>query len=276
MAEEGEDRLSRIKALNGGVAPPEEVLGGPAAQPQVASVVDDPEEVDISQSASGYGTPSNQNASAQNDPLAAAMFQMQQQEAAKKKQGGESEDDPMVKMMQQMAGLMGGDPNDPNAKPPEIPAALKALMGGGGQATKEEAPPATGSAYMWMIVHAIFAIVLAGYIAVTSTFNGSKLSRSQTVYTEEAGYGLGRRLFLVFCTAELLLQSSRYFVEKGQLQGNGMLAKIANSGLVPEPYAGYVRMVGRYIGILQTIMADAMLVVFVFGMLAWWQGMAVA
>jgi hypothetical protein len=28
MAEQGEDRLAKIKALNGGVAPPEEVLGG--------------------------------------------------------------------------------------------------------------------------------------------------------------------------------------------------------------------------------------------------------
>lgn len=30
MTEEGEDRLAKIKALNGGVAPPEEVLGGRA------------------------------------------------------------------------------------------------------------------------------------------------------------------------------------------------------------------------------------------------------
>lgn len=28
LAEQGEDRLAKIKALNGGVAPPEEVLGG--------------------------------------------------------------------------------------------------------------------------------------------------------------------------------------------------------------------------------------------------------
>ena len=28
LADEGEDRLAKIKALNGGVAPPDEVLGG--------------------------------------------------------------------------------------------------------------------------------------------------------------------------------------------------------------------------------------------------------
>lgn len=32
MAEQGEDRLAKIKALNGGVAPPEEVLGGRTSQ----------------------------------------------------------------------------------------------------------------------------------------------------------------------------------------------------------------------------------------------------
>ena len=181
LAEQGEDRLASIKALNGGIAPPDEVLGGPGAQqPQAASVANDPEEVDISQNQSGFGTPSNQNIDAQQNPLAAAMLQMQQQEVRKQQQNGadgNSADDPMVKMMQQMVGLMGGDPNDPNAKPPEIPPMMKAMLGGG-QTNKEEAPPATGSAYLWRIVHAIFAFILATYIALTSTFNGTKLGRS--------------------------------------------------------------------------------------------------
>lgn len=48
MTEQGEDRLAKIKALNGGMAPPEEVLGGPAVPaPRVASVVDDDPEVCI-------------------------------------------------------------------------------------------------------------------------------------------------------------------------------------------------------------------------------------
>ena len=273
MEEQGEDRLARIKALNGGIAPPDEVLGGPG--PQVASVADDPDEVDISQNQSGFGTPSKQNIDTNQNPLAAAMLQMQQQEANKQQQGGEEEEDPMVKMMQQVMGLMGGDPNDPNAKPLEIPPMMKAMLGGG-QATAEDAPPATGSVYMWRIVHAIFAFILATYMALTSTFNGSIMARSQSVYTEEAGYGFGRRLFLIFCTAELLLQSSRYFVEKGQLQGPGLFAKVANSGIIPEPWAGYIRVIGRYVAIAKTIFADAMVIIFVFGVLAWWRGMPTA
>ena len=132
MEEQGEDRLARIKALNGGVAPPDEVLGGPGARgPQAATVADDPEEVDISQTQSGIGTPSKPNVDANANPLAAAMLQMQQQEANMQQNGeGSMDDDPMVKMMQQMVGLMGGNPQDPNAKPPEIPPMMKALMGG--------------------------------------------------------------------------------------------------------------------------------------------------
>ena len=275
MAAEGEERLARIKALNGGVAPPAEVLGGPTApnKPSNHASVADPDEVDID-TVSGTNTPSARM-NAQDNPLAAAMLQMQQQQA---RGGGRTEldsDDPMVKMMQQLTGMMGGNPqnpSDPNQQP-QIPPALAAMLGGKQEAQRA---PGTGSAYLWRVVHAIFAFTLAVYITLTSTFNGSKIVRSQSVYSEEAGYGLGPRLFIIFTSAELVLQSTRYFVEKGQLQGSGWLATIANSGMVPEPYAQYIRTLGRYIGIAQTIFADAMVIVFVFGFLAWWRGAAVA
>ena len=52
MAATGEDRLARIKGLNGGIAPPDEALGGPvvaptASAPKAATVHDDPEEGEI-------------------------------------------------------------------------------------------------------------------------------------------------------------------------------------------------------------------------------------
>lgn len=276
MSEQGEDRLARIKALNGGVAPPEEVLGGPKTGPKAATV-EDPDEVDID-TISGTGTPRTnlRNGQVPNDPLAAAISQMQQQQG-QQQQGAPDSEDPMVRMMQQLSGMMGGqggDPNDPNSAQ-ELPAMLKALMNGGGQATADEQKaPEKDSTYIWRITHAIFAFTLAVYITMTSTFNGSKLARSQDVYAEKTGYGFGSRLFYIFVTAELLLQSTRYFIEKGELQGPGILAKIANSGFVPPPYAQYIRTLGRYISIFQTILADAMVIIFTFGALAWWQGLA--
>lgn len=272
MAEQGEDRLAKIKALNGGVAPPEEALGGPVAGGPKAATVEDPDEVDID-TVSGTGTPSGRVTNAQSNPLAAAMLQQQQA------QQNAGDEDPMVKMMQQLQSMMGsmggGDPNNPNQQP-ELPPMLQNMLKAGAQGQEAAKEPATGSAYVWRITHAIFAFTLAIYITMTSTFNGSAISRSQSVYDEETGYGFGPRLFWMFATAELLLQSTRYFLEGGKLQGGGPLATVANSGFVPEPYAHYIRVVGRYIAIAQTIFADVMVVVFVFGCISWYRGMETA
>lgn len=289
MAATGEERLAKIKGLNGGVAPPEEALGGPtvaptASAPQQASVVDDPEEVDISdhpytsKNVSQTGTP-REGGPAPDNPLQQAMMQMQAQQAQQQAQGG-GEEDPMAKMMQQILGMQPGqDPNDPNAMGGDLPQMMQmmnTMMGGGGMGGAGQSQPSTGTAYVWRIVHAISALVIAIYIALTTTFSGSKLARSENVFVQDSSFGLGSRPFYIFATAELLLQSTRYFVEKGQLQGGGILATIANSGFVPEPWAGRVRTIGRYSTIYTTIVSDAMVVVFVLGAIAWWKGLAVS
>ena len=189
----------------------------------------------------------------------------------------------MLAMMQQLTGLMGGNPqnpNDPN-QPPQIPPMLQALMGGGGGGggAAAVAQPTSSSAYLWRITHAIFAVLLALYIAFTTTFTGSKFARIQqplqsgytTTSTIAGGYDM-RGLFTLFITSELLLQGTRFFLEKGQLQGSGWLATVANSGFVPEPYAQFIRTGGRWLGIFRSVVSDALVVVFVFGCLAWWRG----
>jgi hypothetical protein len=297
MAATGEERLAKIKGLNGGIAPPEEALGGPVVAPptssttssahsKAATVADDPDEVDISdhpytsQNASGMGTPRQQGGAGQQqqDPFQQAMMQMQAQQAAQ--QGGGGEEDPMAKMMQQLMGGMQGDPNDPNAMGGDLPQMaqmLSTMMGGGGMGGAGQQQPKTGSAYLWRIVHAISALAIAVYIAFTTTFSGSKLARTTgDMFVQDSNFGLGAKPFYIFGTAELVLQTSRYFVEKGQLQGGGILATIANSGFVPEPYAQVIRTVGRYSTIYTTIVSDAMVVVFVLGTVAWWKGLAAA
>jgi len=289
MAATGEERLAKIKGLNGGIAPPDEALGGPvvapaSSAPKAATVADDPDEVDISdhpytsKNASQSGTP-RQGGAAQADPLQQAMMQMQAQQAQQAQAGGE--EDPMAKMMQQLMGMQGGmDPNDPNAMGGDLPQMaqmLSTMMGGGGlMGGGAGQQPSNGSAYLWRIVHAISALVIAIYIAFTTTFSGSKLARTGDMFVQDASYGLGAKPFYIFGTAELVLQTSRYFMEKGQLQGGGILATIANSGFVPEPYAQLIRTVGRYSTIYTTIVSDAMVVVFVLGTVAWWKGLAAA
>lgn len=290
MAAEGEDRLAKIKALNGGVAPPAEALGGPAAPSasktgnKAHATVEDPDEADID-TVSGVNTPGGGQARAngggagagQDDPFA-FLRMMQQGQQGQQDGAGAGEGDPMMAMMQQLTGMMGGNPqnpNDPN-QPPQIPPMMQAMMGMGGGGQAAQKAPVTGSAYLWRIAHAVFAVSLAVYISLTSAvaFNGSKFARAQSGYASDAASGYGHRLFTLFITAELLLQGTRFFVEKGQLQGGGMLATVANSGFVPEPYAQYIRTGGRWLGIGKSIMSDAMVVVFVFGALAWWNGVA--
>lgn len=287
MAATGEERLAKIKGLNGGVAPPDEALGGPTVAPAATApkpaTVDDPEEVDISdhpytsKNVSQTGTP-RETGPAPADPLMQAMMQMQAQQTQGQPQGG-AEDDPMMKMMQQIMGMQGGqDPNNPNAAGDDLPQMaqmLSTMMGGGGMGGAGQQQPSTGSAYLWRIVHALSALIIAVYIALTTTFNGSKLARSENVFIQDAGYSLGRP-FYIFATLELVLQTTRYFLEKGQLQGSGILATVANSGFVPEPWAQLIRTVGRYSTIYTTIVSDAMVVVFVLGAVAWWKGLAAA
>lgn len=233
----------------------------PTKTPQHASI-EDPDEVDISEH---YWTPTP------SDQTQLARLQQQQQQSPFARPG-QPDEDPMLKMMQ---SLLSGDPSAaggiPDSAMDDLPPMLKAMMQGQ-RATQQQASPPTGSTYLWRIVHAVFALALGVYIAVSGTFNGSKLSRS--VSLQESDFG--PRLFYIFATAEVVLQSSRYYMEKGRLQGSGWLATIANSGLVPQPWSNYISMLGRYAVIWQTVVADAMVIVFVLGCLAWWNGMATA
>ncbi|KAI4734060.1 hypothetical protein E4T50_15399 [Aureobasidium sp. EXF-12298] len=269
---EGSDRLARITQLSGRPAPaPEEpsmrqtptkpAQATPTKTPQHASI-EDPDEVDISEHY-WTPTPSDQN------QLARLQQQQQQSPFARP---GQQDEDPMLKMMQ---SLLSGDPSAaggiPDSAMDDLPPMLKAMMQGQ-RATQQQASPPTGSTYLWRIVHAVFALALGIYIAASGTFNGSKLSRSTLLQESD----FGPKLFYIFATAEVVLQSSRYFMEKGRLQGSGWLATIANSGLVPQPWSNYISMLGRYAVIWQTVVADAMVIIFVLGCLAWWNGMATA
>lgn len=169
--------------------------------------------------------------------------------------GGEA-DDPMVRMMQQMLGGEGQGQDQDLSKMAE-------LFGKG----PEEQEKTSGADYMWRIVHAIFSILLGLYAVSFFTFTGSEISRQTNLEETKAG----PRLFLVFATAELVLQSTRYFVDKGQLPASSMLAKVAQ--FLPEPYAGYVRVLRRYSVIYTTIMSDILVILFILGAMAWWRGL---
>ncbi|KAK8165498.1 hypothetical protein BKA80DRAFT_219207 [Phyllosticta citrichinensis] len=309
---QGASRLEAITSLSGRPAPaPEEHLiassnsspkstaappsisasststtvGGAAITPTSSSAeTDDPPEIDISQHyyapsrparsltpstpASGQltpGTPDNGSGNPNDDPMMRMMQQMLRGGGPPGMDGapgpGDAPDgeDPMLKMLQQMMGGGGGMPGMPGAP---------------GAPQQEES--SSNAAYVWRIVHALMSFSLAIYIALGSAFDGTKATREhgQSSFdgvVEIGGVNIGQRLFWMFATVEVVLQSTRFFVEKGRLQQGGLMGTL--STILPEPYAGYVRMAGRYSVIYTTVVADAMVVVFVLGAVAWWKGL---
>jgi hypothetical protein len=184
--------------------------------------------------------------------------------------------DPMMAMLQQMMGGAGGDPN---AQLPPGLAEMMGAMGGGGMPgmpgqPQGQQPAPSKSAYLWRIVHALFSFGLALYVTISTPFTGTKAARTASQYQSENGGSFGQRLFYLFATAEVVLQSSRFFLERGQLPQSGILGTL--SQILPQPYGGYLRVVGRYSVIYTTVVADAMVVVFVLGMMAWWNGAVTA
>jgi len=175
-------------------------------------------------------------------------------------EGGPPADDPMMKMLQQMMGGLsegaGGMPSFPDM--PGQPATSIA----------------DSYAYLWRIIHAIFALSLGLYIAFTTTFTGTRIERERSAlgYTspEEDKMLLtpsSVHFFYLFATVEVVLQTSRFYLEKGKGTQSGVMGMIM--GFLPEPWKGYVALVSRYSRIWTTVTGDAFVCVFVLGVCAW-------
>ena len=177
----------------------------------------------------------------------------------------------MMRILQQLMGSIPGAEGQEGDGEGGLPPGLAAMMGaggmgipaGGGVNTKQE----DTYGYLWKIVHAVFALVLGIYVTATSyAFNGD-VARGGIVGVGHEG---GVNAFWLFATAELVLQSSRFFLERGSgSQIGGWIGIVGN--MLPEPWRGYIGLAARYSGIWGTIVEDGMVVVFVLGCVAWWK-----
>lgn len=235
----------------------------------------------------GTGSPGGDN-NAQGSPFATPDFSfLQDQQRQQRQQGqqqgqagmgmgmgmgmGDGGEDPLSRIIQQMMAGGGGPGGGGGAD--GLPPGLAAMFGGGGGQAQQAGGQTDRYGYMWRIVHAVFALALGIYIASVTAFSGSRLERTTSGFVDGSGTStvdVGVRFFWVFATAELVLQSSRFFVERGRASQSGLLGTVA--GFLPEPYRGYLGLVGRYSGIWNTVVQDAMVVVFVLGCVAWWKG----
>lgn len=275
----GSDRLNKITSLSGRPAeadafatPSPSSSPAPAAsfsRPRHATAHDaDPDEVDIS---TVFRRPAPQDPTSMDQQALLQQLLRGGGGIPNADLDGASPDiqppvnDPMMQMMQQM---MAGGPG--NGSPPGadgMPPGLASMFGQGFPGQQQQ--PASSADYTWRIVHAICALFLATYTALSLKFPSSATAR---LYIDESS--AAPRLFWMFATAELVLQSTRYFLDGGKMPPGGLLATVA--GFLPQPYSGYVQTVSRYSLIYTTIVSDAMVIVFVLGSMAWLRGAAAA
>ncbi|GKT87011.1 hypothetical protein Ct61P_04861 [Colletotrichum tofieldiae] len=293
----GATRLNKITGLGGGFQRAPAATSG-LPKPNASSEHADPEEIDISQHY--YEPASTPRPSATGPPLdpnAMTEDQLRQMMLGFDRPGPGGaggtppmnpfvgpggmpggEDDPLMKMLSQMmagGGGPGGMPGFPGAGgaggaqggfPAGFPG-LPGMPGMPGMQTPEQAK-ASSSAYLWRILHAVFAISLGLYIALTTTFSGSKFERERTalaynypVGSDEAVADVnsmekGREVFFwIFATAEAILLTTRFFIERGR-----------------APLGTYVETALRYGQILATVRSDILVCVFVLGIASWVRG----
>ncbi|KAL8758188.1 MAG: hypothetical protein Q9184_004007 [Pyrenodesmia sp. 2 TL-2023] len=245
----------------------------PAQDPALSSVAD-PNEGDISNHQYPTRTISRNGAPTEADirQLLRSAPPTQDTQNGSGQQQGESQDDPMIRMLQQ---IMGGMPGAQESDQGGIPPGLDALLGSGGgkfpgmPGQELDSGSTDRSAYLWKIVHAVFAFILGIYMTAVTTFNGAQFSRVPAVTKGTEGE-VGTRLFWIFATTEVVLQGSRFALERGKTSQSGSMGMLMQ--FLPEPWRSYVGLVAQYSGIWTTIVEDAMVVVFVLGCVAWWRG----
>lgn len=157
-----------------------------------------------------------------------------------------------------------------------LPSGLAAMLGAVGAAGPEQqiglegGQPSNRFGYVWTIVHAFSALALGIYMVFTTAFDGAQYSQRDDSGITRTEVGI--RFFWAFATAQLVLQSTRYFLERdrGPARGDGWMNMVA--GMFPEPWRSRALLLSRYNVIYSTVVQDAMVVVFVLGSVAWWDG----
>lgn len=201
--------------------------------------------------------------------------------------GGEDPgaEDPMMKMLQQMmggAGGPGGMPNSFGGAGDGQNNPFAAMMGGGGGEQQQQPTQQLAAtdvyAAVWRLLHFVLAVGLGLYIALLTSFSGTKIARERGAVASATRAGaadvdaadLRRYFFWTFATAETVLLTSRFFLDRSRASSSppGILWTVM--GLLPESqWKGYLAMLLRYSQIFSTVRMDMLVCIFVLGVCAW-------
>ncbi|KAI1333973.1 hypothetical protein F5Y15DRAFT_403344 [Xylariaceae sp. FL0016] len=290
----GASRLDKITGLGGGIqrdAPPSvpqptAAVSSPPSQDAHA----DPEEVDISQH---YYEPQTTARPSPGDGLNMSEAQLRQimlgldrpspagtpparnpfGDAPPPPMPGMEgmEEDPMMQMLSKMmAGGMPGGMGGAGGANPFAGTPMEGLFGGGVSPMQQaQNAAANKTTNLWRIFHAIFAIGLGLFLALSTTFTGTKAERESEAMQSTGLFGehdieqTRQYFFYVFTSVEAALLTSRYFLDKDRAPPSGWMWTI--SGFLPIQIQGYVRHALRYSEIFSTVRNDALVCVFVLG-----------
>ncbi|KAK8144393.1 hypothetical protein G3M48_005863 [Beauveria asiatica] len=294
----GSSRLDKITGIGGRVVAPEAANKTTAAvsKPTAAG---DPDEVDISehfytpgaarleqQQRRAAGAAAAMPSPAAGDDGAFSPSNMTEEQRAQLRQmmlgggggapgtPGAGEEDPLMKMMAQLMGGAGG--GGPNASP------FAGMMGAQQQQQQQQQRPSSGPdmyGTVWRVVHALLALGLGLYVVLRTPFDGTRVQRELDFKLADAdadgGSPVGldeakRNFFWAFATAEAVLLTTKFALDKGRPPPPGMLWSVANQ--LPTPWRGYVVGVMRYGQFFTTVRTDVLLCAFVLGVCAWWKG----
>ncbi|SPO05761.1 uncharacterized protein DNG_08448 [Cephalotrichum gorgonifer] len=281
----GSARLNKITGLGGGIQPDNVPEPSPSAAPAAASepkVHADPEEVDISQhyyeprqtlrpaAAAAPPFPAEQQPMSQDD-LRRLMLGIDPSTPQRSLGGTPAPDaaqnDPFAALMAQMLSGAGGAPSaTPGGAPPSFPFPFPP------QAAPQSAAPKPSS--IWRIVHALFALSLGLYVALSTPFGGTLAERGVGASPSDAAPGEKNSFFWIFASAEAVLLTTRFFVDGGMSEPAGVLGTVL--GFLPPHIAGYVRVAMRYGQIFTTVRSDLLVCVFVLGVASLWRSSGVA
>ncbi|KAI1003248.1 hypothetical protein K3495_g4955 [Podosphaera aphanis] len=275
----GSARLSKITGL-GGVR---RDFTSPAS-PSPTQVYPDPDEVDISSTRGAAATaqrhgstpPPTSSGAAPTRLNEAALHQMMrglQSSAAAPDLTGSGLgatgtvpsspppglDDPMMKMFQQM---ISGNAGDGIGGLPSFP----------GMDAPAPATTTSPHAYLWRVIHALFALSLGLFVALTTQITGTQLERERSSlgyasFDSELLTSRSQPFFYIFLVVEMLLLSSRFLLDKEDVRPDGIIGIVM--GFLSEPLKRYVLLALRYFSIWTTVSRDAMVCIFVVGVYVW-------
>ncbi|KAK7746992.1 hypothetical protein SLS53_002180 [Cytospora paraplurivora] len=204
---------------------------------------------------------------------------------------GPDGEDPMLKMLSQMLGpgavppnLGGGggagaNPFAGGANP--FAGGLGGLGGLGGQQQQQQKAAPDSYTAAWRLLHFVLAAGLGLYIALLTSFSGTKIERERDAFASVTATAHGRAdddadsarryFFWTFATAETVLLTTRFLLDKRRgAAPPGILQTVL--GFVPEGKMKSLVGTGlKYSRIFSTVRSDILVCVFVLGACSWFR-----